>query len=208
MQNLPLVVLAGTVSTYWFWVGAMVVRMRRKTRRDVGLVPQQPFERMLWLFYVPMVAAWIVVPWATLEGSRAVPELPAFAVREPAYVALRWIAAIVAVIALLATIKVWGQMGSRWRMDVSVEGNAELIVDGFFARVRHPIYALSILLMLCSLVIVPTSPMLVIAVVHFVLNNVKARNEERHLLRSHGEVYARYLARTGRFVPRWLSPAR
>src|SRR6185436_12503150 len=139
MQNLPLAILAGTVSTYWLWVGVMVVRIRRKMHTDVGLLPQQPFERLLWLFYVPMVAAWIVVPWATLEGSRAVPEVPAFAVREPAYVALRWIAAIVAVISLVATIRVWGQMGSRWRMDVSVEGNAELIVDGFFARVRHPI---------------------------------------------------------------------
>jgi protein-S-isoprenylcysteine O-methyltransferase Ste14 len=32
---------------------------------------------------------------------------------------------------------------------------------------------------------------------------VKARNEERHLLASHGEAYARYLEATGRFVPRF-----
>jgi len=31
---------------------------------------------------------------------------------------------------------------------------------------------------------------------------IKAHNEERHLLRSHGEAYAAYLARTGRFLPR------
>ena len=29
-----------------------------------------------------------------------------------------------------------------------------------------------------------------------------AHNEERHMLRQHGEAYAAYLARTGRFVPR------
>jgi protein-S-isoprenylcysteine O-methyltransferase Ste14 len=36
-----------------------------------------------------------------------------------------------------------------------------------------------------------------------VLNNLKARNEERHLLATHGETYALYLRRTGRFFPRF-----
>ncbi len=32
---------------------------------------------------------------------------------------------------------------------------------------------------------------------------IKARNEERHMLANHGDDYARYLARTGRFLPRF-----
>jgi protein-S-isoprenylcysteine O-methyltransferase Ste14 len=44
--------------------------------------------------------------------------------------------------------------------------------------------------------------MLAVAAVHVLLMNIKARNEERHMLQSHGEAYARYLARTGRFFPR------
>jgi protein-S-isoprenylcysteine O-methyltransferase Ste14 len=32
--------------------------------------------------------------------------------------------------------------------------------------------------------------------------NVKARNEEAHLARMHGDAYAQYVARTGRFLPR------
>ena len=67
---------------------------------------------------------------------------------------------------------------------------------------RHPIYALSILLMLCTLAIVPTLPMLVVAVVHIALMNAKARSEERHLLAVHGDAYARYLRTSGRFLPR------
>jgi len=72
--------------------------------------------------------------------------------------------------------------------------------------VRHPIYALSMTLMLCSLLIVPTAPMALLWVVHLVLNHLKARNEERHLLKVHGEAYAIYMRRTGRFVPRSAAP--
>ncbi len=208
MQDPPLAVLTATICAYWLGVGVMVVRVRRKTRKDVGIVPQQRLERLMWLVWVPLVVAWIFVPWSTLARSGAVPALPDFAVREPAYVALRWVAAIVGVISLAATIKCWARMGSDWRMDVGLERKTDLITDGLFARIRHPIYAFSILLMLCSAAIVPTAPMLAIALVHVVLMNIKARNEERHLLAVHGDAYAQYLRRTGRFVPRPSPTAR
>jgi protein-S-isoprenylcysteine O-methyltransferase Ste14 len=93
-------------------------------------------------------------------------------------------------------------MGRNWRMAVAPGEETELVTSGPFARVRHPIYALSILLMLCTLVVVPTLPLLAMAVVHVGLMVVKARNEERFLERLHGAAYADYCRRTGRFVPR------
>jgi len=202
MQDLPLAVLAATVSSYWVGVGVMIARVRRDTRKVVGLVPEQRLERLMWLVWVPLVAAWIFVPWATLTRAGAVPALPDFALREPVFAALRWVAALVAVIALAGTIRCWLRMGSDWRMDVGLERKTDLITDGLFARVRHPIYAFSILLMLCSVAIVPTLPMALIAAVHIVLMILKARNEERHLSALHGDAYAQYLQRTGRFFPR------
>jgi protein-S-isoprenylcysteine O-methyltransferase Ste14 len=202
MQDLPLAVLAATVSSYWVGVGVMIARVRRQTRKVVGLVPEQRLERFMWLVWVPLVAAWIFVPWATLTHSGVVPALPDFALREPLCATLRWVAALVAVIALAGTVRCWLRMGSDWRMDVGLERKTDLITDGLFARVRHPIYAFSILLMLCSVAIVPTLPMALIASVHIVLMILKARNEERHLSALHGEAYAQYLRRTGRFFPR------
>lgn len=206
MQDPPLALLAATISAYWIGVGTMVVRVSRRSRKVVGLVPEQRLERLMWLVWVPLVAAWIWVPWATLAGTRAVPELPGFARSMPAYATLRYVAAAVAAIALAATVRCWLRMGKDWRMDVGVERKADLITDGLFARIRHPIYAFSILLMLCSAAIVPTAPMLVVAAVHIVLMHVKARNEERHLLAAHGDAYARYVRRTGRFFPRRSAP--
>ncbi len=209
MQDVPLAVLTATICCYWIGVGVMIVRVRRETRRSAGPGGEQRFERFsfMWLVWVPLVAGWICVPWATLARSSKVPALPDFATSEPVYVGLRWIAAIVAVIALGATIKCWKRMGRNWRMDVGVETKAPLITDSLFAYVRHPIYAFSILLMLCTVAIVPTLPMFLIAAVHILLMNLKARNEERHLLAVHGDAYARYLRASGRFLPRRSPPA-
>jgi protein-S-isoprenylcysteine O-methyltransferase Ste14 len=90
---------------------------------------------------------------------------------------------------------------------VSETQTSALITDGLFARVRHPIYALQMLLMLCSAIIIATVPMLIVAIVHCCLMNLKARNEERHLRKSHGAAYEAYLRRTGRFFPRLAARA-
>jgi protein-S-isoprenylcysteine O-methyltransferase Ste14 len=200
MSDLPLLVLALTVSAYWIGVGGMIVRVRRHTHRDAGLVPEQPRERAMWIVWMPLVAAWIALPWIALRRSGGLLGLPDFAGAD-AFFALRFVAAGAGIAALLATARCWKRMGDDWRMDVT-EQRTPLITDGPFARIRHPIYAFSILLMLCSAVVLPTPPMLLIALLHVVLMHVKARNEEAHMAAVHGEAYDRYAARTGRFVPR------
>jgi protein-S-isoprenylcysteine O-methyltransferase Ste14 len=195
--------LAATISAYWFGVGVMIVRVRRHTRRVVGVVPGQRLERMMWLIWVPLVAAWIVLPWLALDRVHGSLALPAFARGDPLYAAVRLAAAVIAVGCLAATIKCWARMGKDWRMAVTAEPNQALITDGLFARIRHPIYAFSILLMIATMVVVPTWPMIGLGVVHIALMVMKAGNEERHMLANHGDDYARYLARTGRFLPRW-----
>ncbi len=201
MQDIPLLILAVTVSAYWLGVGRMVVRNRRKTRHDVGLVPQQRKERLMWLVWVPLVAAWIALPWIALDRAGAPWGVPN--IDGPAYGLLRWAAALVAIACFAATARCWVRMGEHWRMDVALDEKTELITDGPFQRIRHPIYAYQALLIVCSAVVLPTPPMVALAAIHIALVNLKARNEERHLLASHGETYARYVERTGRFWPRF-----
>src|SRR5207248_314903 len=126
--------------------------------------------------------------------------LPVFAYAAP-YEFVRALAAACGVVALLATIRCWLRMGDDWRMDIGARKTA-LITDGFFRLIRHPIYTFSMLLMVCSAIVVPTAPMVLVAVIHLTLMNLKARNEEQHLSAVHGETYRRYVSRTGRFLPR------
>ncbi len=204
VMDIPGTLVAVTVGAYWFGVGAMIVRVRRQSRkhaaRAADVLPRQPVEQVLGLIWVPLVAAWIALPWLAL--SRVLPPfgLPAFTLA-PAYAVLRHGAAAVAIVCLALTVKSWVRMGRHWRMAVT-DDEQTLITDGTFTRVRHPIYALSILLMACTMVVVPTVLMVTIGAMHIVLMVIKARIEERHLLVKHGTSYAAYVRRTGRFLPR------
>ena len=205
MRDVPLAVLIVTIWAYWLGVGIMVIRVRRRNNKLVGLVPEQRVERFMWLLWVPLVAAWMFLPYAAATRAEAPFALPDFARADAAYGALRWVAATFAVGCLYATVKCWLRMGVDWRMDVG-ERKTTLITDGLFRKIRHPIYAFSMLLMVCSALIVPTWPMIAIAAAHLTLMNFKALNEERHLTAVHGEGYSQYVARTGRFFPRLSSP--
>ena len=205
MRDFPGIILVATIWAYWFGVGIMIARVRREARNLAGLVPEQRDQRfMIWLAWLPLVVAWIVIPYLALAHPRGRWAVWVFERPEHGYEALRWVAALCAVASLLATSVCWSRMGRHWRMDVSSASKSELITDGPFAYVRHPIYSLARLLMVSSVVILPTWPMLGLAVLHFVLTQLKARQEEEHLSRVHGAASRAYAARTGRFLPRPL----
>jgi protein-S-isoprenylcysteine O-methyltransferase Ste14 len=194
-------IVAATVVAYWLGIGTMIVRVRRHTHKSVGVIPEQRLERVMWLLWVPLAAVWIALPLLALSRHGSPFGLPDFA-RGSWYPVVRALAAGVGVAALGATIKCWSRMGKDWRMAVTAEPDQPLITDGLFGRIRHPIYAFSILLVLCTVVVVPTAAMATCGAALAALWVLKAHNEERHMLRQHGNAYAAYLARTGRFVPR------
>ncbi len=204
MKDLPCIALAVTVWSYWACVGAMIIRVRRRTHKLSGVVPVQRVEQFMWIVWVPLVAAWMILPYVAATSGGPPRGLPEF-VREAPVTALRWAAVGVGVVSLALSIDCWRRMGKNWRMAVTPDQQTELVTTGLFGHVRHPIYALSILLMLCTVVVTPTVAVAVMAVTHIVLMAVKARNEERFLSERHGESYRRYLESTGRFVPRLRS---
>ncbi|MEO8536430.1 MAG: isoprenylcysteine carboxylmethyltransferase family protein [Betaproteobacteria bacterium] len=199
-RDFPLLVVALTVSAYWLRVGTMVVRARRRQHHDVGVIPERAAERALWLVLVPLVAAWCALPWIALTRATGPLAVPPFA-HDGIYTGVRWVAALAVVGCLLLTLQCWRRMGRDWRMDIS-DRNTSLITDGPFARIRHPIYAFSIVMMIATAIVLPSLPMIAIALAHVMLMNLKARSEEAHLARMHGDTYRRYIERTGRFVPR------
>ena len=200
MLDSPAIVLPATIWAYWFCVGAMSVRVRRRARRLSGIVPNQPLEVAMWIVWLPLVAAWATLPWLAATRVATPWALPAFALATP-YSLLRWTAVGLGLLCLLLSIRCWLRMGKNWRMSVTPGQRTELVTTGAFAHVRHPIYALSMLLMLCTALVVPTLPVLLMAAIHVSLMLMKAKNEERFLIGMHGSVDEDYRRRTGRFLP-------
>jgi protein-S-isoprenylcysteine O-methyltransferase Ste14 len=203
MDLAPTAILAAALWAYW--ANAMQrVRRARRRGRSAGLVPGQPCEIAMFSVWLPIVILWLGLPLAALVTDRAPFGLEAavFDVRLPAARALRWTASGAAIACFLATRSCWRRMGRSWRMAILPGERTELVTTGPYAVVRHPIYALSILLMGCSAAVLPTPTMLAIACVHAFLMVLKARREERHLAATHGDHYRDYERRTGGFLPR------
>jgi len=199
----PALCAGGIVGAYWARVLRLVVKARRATGRTANLVPPEPLGRLLRVVWYPTVVVWIAIPfYVAFFGAKAPAALRRF-YYEPFS---QWVGAAIAFAALGATLVCWKRMGTSWRMGIDPGEKTRLIVAGPYAYVRHPIYALSSLLMLATVLVVPAAAMIVVAVIHLSFLQWEARREERHLVGVHGPQYEAYMRRVGRFVPRTLTP--
>jgi protein-S-isoprenylcysteine O-methyltransferase Ste14 len=198
-KDAPLVILAVAVVSYWGTIGLLSLRHRWQHGQSAGIIPHDPFERRLWCALVPAVVLWFFLPLLALESRWF--GLPAWTHHGVAG-AVRGFAAAVGVVCYLLSVYSWLGLGRHWSMAIVPGQTSQLVTAGAYRWVRHPIYALSIGLMLASLVVVPTLPMLLAALVHVTSMNLKARHEEEYLGRHFGPAYEVYCQRVARFWPR------
>jgi protein-S-isoprenylcysteine O-methyltransferase Ste14 len=86
---------------------------------------------------------------------------------------------------------------------VKSEADQQLVTDGMYKRVRHPMYAAHVLwgiaqaLLLPNLIAGPLALVLMFAVVA-----VRVPREERAMIEEFGDEYRRYMDRRGRILPK------
>lgn len=118
-----------------------------------------------------------------------------------AYSPVALLGSILCLIALLGSLYCWYYMGTSWRIGIDPKEKNTLITDGPFKHIRHPIYALSMLLMLGSLLSVQTVTMGVLFIIHWFIFTLEAIREERYLTKVYGATYQEYINQTNRFLP-------
>ncbi|KYF56183.1 isoprenylcysteine carboxyl methyltransferase [Sorangium cellulosum] len=103
---------------------------------------------------------------------------------------------------ILGTLWSQGAMGASWRIGVSEAERTSLVTRGPFAVVRNPIFSFMMLAALGMALILPNAAALAsfAALVTAIELQVRAV-EEPYLRRAHGEAYAAYCAKVGRFLP-------
>ena len=191
------------VGGYWARVLRLVYKLRRATGRAANFVPPEPLGRLLRIIWYPTVACWVALPLCVAFFAAKAPAPLRRLYHEPAS---EWLGVALAAAALGATLVCWKRMGKSWRMGIDPNEKTRLVVTGPYAYVRHPIYALSSVLMLATVAVVPAPAMILVAAVHLLFLQWEARREERHLVSVHGPEYAAYMKRVGRFAPRMWSP--
>jgi protein-S-isoprenylcysteine O-methyltransferase Ste14 len=178
----------------------MAWKMRCKTGRAANFIPTEPLGKILRIIWQPIVWAWIALPFfAAFKAPSHAPDYPLYQSQFA-----QWIGVFLAIFSLLATRACWKRMGKSWRMGIDPSEKTALVFTGPYAYVRHPIYALSSLLMVATVIVLPTPLMIAVAVIHLLLLQWEARREERHLSHIHGAQYDEYYARVGRFIPQSL----
>ncbi len=206
LGDLPRIVVALAVWTYWTSVCVLVVRSHIRFRTSAGGLPRTARERWMWSLWVPAILLWQVLPTVAGFSTNVLLATPQIALSNPLFIGVRVLAAGTALLAFGLTVPNWLGMGKNWSMAIVPGKRCRLITSGMFSYVRHPIYALSILLMLATMVVTLSPAMTIVGMIHITMLCLKAISEEHFLTQTHGQSYADYCHRTGRFVPRLFRP--
>jgi protein-S-isoprenylcysteine O-methyltransferase Ste14 len=191
-------VAALVVYAVWFVV-AFVVRSVLQHRRtgDTGL--RRPgtgrAERLAAAGFGIALLVGVAAPLADLAGLDPIALLD-----KPA---LRAVGLAVAVVGVALTLGAQLAMGDSWRVGVDPAERTALVTTGVFGVVRNPIFSAMAVTAAGLALMVPNAVALVGLAALVAALEVQVRLvEEPYLLAVHGQAYADYRRRVGRFVPK------
>ena len=203
------------LTVYWIWVLVKLVRLGRKLGKDPNALPRERVGQLMRVLWYPCILALLAGLWLAAGGAQGVHWPAALrALVRPVYTresaggggAWWWAgvipASLLCVAGTVITIVCWRKMGRSWRIGIDPKEKLELVSTGPYRYVRHPIYALRMVINVCAWVLAPTVLVLLAAGIDCVLLQIEARREERYMESKHGAVYAKYKKSVGRFVPR------
>lgn len=116
---------------------------------------------------------------------------------------LRWLGLALGVLTVQAVHWVLSTLGPNVTETVLTKEHHELVTDGPYRWVRHPLYTTGLALLLALGLMAGSWFVLLTTVISFILLRVFViPREEQGLLAKFGERYQRYIMRTGQLLPR------
>jgi protein-S-isoprenylcysteine O-methyltransferase Ste14 len=94
------------------------------------------------------------------------------------------------------------QLGQNWSVSLDTRQGHELVTDGLYAWVRHPMYSSFFLSAVAQLLLLPNwiaGPAGLIGI--GLLFGFRVKREEQLMIETFGEAYRAYMRRTARIVP-------
>lgn len=115
---------------------------------------------------------------------------------------LRWLGAVFGVICFMLMCWTLSNLGKNLTDTVVTRANAVLVTTGPYRWVRHPFYVTAALLMLSVTLLTANWFLGLSSLLVLVLLVIRTPKEEQKLIEKFGDEYRRYVASTGRFVPK------
>ncbi|HEY0334274.1 MAG TPA: isoprenylcysteine carboxylmethyltransferase family protein [Stenotrophomonas sp.] len=171
---------------YWLWSA----RHLKSTRRS-----ERPWTQLLAYWLPLLVAVWLLGPGAWFEASGSGARfIPGSIWISATGVALTWAGVALAL---------WSRriLGSNWSSVVQVKQDHELIQQGPYRRIRHPIYTGLLLAFAGTALMIGEWRGVLALVIVFASFWRKLRLEERWLGEQFGKQYADYRRRTKALIP-------
>lgn len=216
MERAIAILAAVCLTIYWGYVLLKLIRLGRKLGKDPNAMPRERVGQLMRLVWYPCVLVllaglWIagsVNAWEKWTGWRSIFK-PLWGIGEmgAAWWVVAGAASVLCVICTAFTFVCWRKMGRSWRIGIDPNEKLALVSTGPYQYVRHPIYALRMVINVCAFLMVPTVVVAVTAGVDFILLQIEARREERYMESKHGQEYAQYKGAVGRFFPRMMRAA-
>jgi len=178
-------------------VGWYIIRYkyaRRSTRTPVLRSARGPRETALLLI---SLAGLGVLPFFYVSTG-----MPHFA-DYTFYPAQAWLGSLFAIASLVMFQLSHRALGRNWSVSLDVRVDHQLITDGIYQNVRHPMYSAFWLWALAQALLLPNWVGGLSGIVGFgILFFGRVSREERIMLDMFGDQYRAYMARTGRILPK------
>ncbi len=196
---LPLVFLGLFCAFTWLRTRHTGSLRSRETGPPARVQREDRFTRTLRMGFsvtlaglVTLYGFWHVFGWFRWMGRFQIP-LP-----DP----VRWAAAAAAAAALLMLMRIHRDLGDGFSVRLRVRADHDLVTDGLYAHVRHPMYAALSAFFLSASILSGHGLIALCGVALTVLLWSRTVGEERMMEEHFGDAYREYRARTGRFFPR------
>jgi len=113
-----------------------------------------------------------------------------------------WLGLLVAIAALVMFHLTHRALGRNWSVSLDVREDHQLVTDGIYRRVRHPMYSAFWLWAIAQGLLLPNWVAGFSGLAGFgILFFGRIAREERMMLETFGDDYRAYMARTGRIFP-------
>ena len=181
---------------------SMSIRHRLRADREGGKVSlaAEPLHlliplRVAGLLFLASYVTWLANPAWTAWASVPIPA------------AVRWLGAVVGAACVPLIWWVFTSLGRNVSPTVLTRKRHQLVTHGPYRWVRHPLYTVGAAAWLSLGLLMANAFMLLLGATAFLILRKRTEIEEAKLLDRFGVRYRRYMARTGRFLPGWITAA-